>query len=120
MRIGQYLGDDPAFSLLEFAWQVKRYPPDVPVNIRWLREHGTRPIIAHPERHSFFRENPDWLHAIVDAGAWIQITVDSLLGNHGVEPQTAGWDLLSTYTDAVLATPRLGMLRALGWLPVGG
>jgi protein-tyrosine phosphatase len=103
---GQYchLGDDATFSLLEFAWQVKRYPPDVPGHIRWLREHGTRPIIAHPERHGFFRENPDWLHAIVDAGAWIQITVDSLLGNHGVEPQTAGWGLLAKYTEAVLAT----------------
>ena len=99
-----HLGDNPVFSLLEFAWQVKRYPADVPELIRWLIEHGTRRIIAHPERYGFFRENPDWLRAIADGGAWLQITVDSLLGNHGVDPQTAGWDLLGTYKEAVLAT----------------
>lgn len=99
-----HLGDDPAFTLLEFAWHAKRYPPKAPEHIGWLLEHGTRPIIAHPERHSFFHEDPDRLRALVDVGAWLQITVDSLLGNHGLEPQKAGWNLLQVYPHAVLAT----------------
>lgn len=99
-----HLGDDPAFTLLEFAWQVKRYPPEAAEHMRWLLHHGTRPIIAHPERHAFFQEEPGRLRAFVDAGAWLQITVDSLLGNHGPDPQKAGWELLEIYPDAVLAT----------------
>jgi protein-tyrosine phosphatase len=99
-----HLGDDLAFTLLEFAWQVNRYPPGAADHTRWLIEHGTRPIIAHPERHAFFHEEPGRLRALVDAGAWLQITVDSLLGNHGSEPQRAGWDLLQEYPDAVLAS----------------
>jgi protein-tyrosine phosphatase len=99
-----HLGDDPAFSLLEFAWQAKHYPPEAPAQVRWLLEHGTQPIIAHPERHGFFHQEPDRLRSLVEAGAWLQITVDSLLGNHGREAQAAGWELLQTYSDAVLAT----------------
>jgi protein-tyrosine phosphatase len=99
-----HLGDDPAFTLLEFSWQEAQYPADAPGQVRWLREHGTRPIVAHPERHGFFRDDPARLRALVEAGAWLQITVDSLLGNHGPQARTAGEELLRTYDDAVLAT----------------
>ncbi len=99
-----HLGDDPAFSLLEFSWQVKWYPPAAPDHVRWVLDHGTRPIIAHPERHGYFQAQPDWVRALVDAGAWIQITVDSLLGNHGSAAEVAGWELLKEYPEAVLAT----------------
>jgi protein-tyrosine phosphatase len=109
-----HLGDDPAFSLLEFSWQVKRYPADAPAHIRWLLEHGTQPIVAHPERHGYFQEDPDRLKALVDAGAWLQITVDSLVGNHGPEPEEAGWDLLQVYREAVLATDAHGRGRCSG------
>jgi protein-tyrosine phosphatase len=110
-----HLGDDPAFSLLEFSWQVQRYPANAPEHVRWLLERGTRPIIAHPERHSYFQEQPERLHALVAAGAWLQLTVDSLLGNHGPAPQEAGWQLLRAYPDAVLATDahRLGRCSGL-------
>ena len=29
-----HLGDDPAFTLLEFAWQAKRYPASAPAHMR--------------------------------------------------------------------------------------
>src|SRR5690348_16800967 len=63
-----------------------------------------RPIVAHPERHRYFAEGPGKLRALVAAGAWLQITVDSLLGNHGREPEASGEELLRAYPDAVLAT----------------
>lgn len=99
-----HLGDDPAYTLLEFAWQEDRYPAEAPEQIRWLLAHGTQPIIAHPERHAFFRDEPERLRSLVEAGAWLQITVDSLLGNHGAEPEVASWAMLGEYSDAVLAT----------------
>jgi protein-tyrosine phosphatase len=99
-----HLGDDPAFTLLEFAWQAPLYPEGAPEHVAWLRQHGTTPIVAHPERHTFFQEDPDRLRVLVEAGAWLQITVDSLLGNHGPRPRLAAGELLRTYREAVLAT----------------
>src|SRR5438132_1271829 len=78
-----HLGDGRAFTLLEFNWKVEFYPSDAAALVRWLGHHGMTPIIAHPERHGFFAANPDWLRTLVEAGAWLQVTVDSLLGNHG-------------------------------------
>jgi protein-tyrosine phosphatase len=113
-----HLGDCSAFTLLEFSWQREEYPSDAPALVSWLRERGTTPIIAHPERHGFFRNDPDRLRALVDAGAWLQITVDSLLGNHGVAAQPAGADMLRTYPEAVLATDAHNRRRCSG-LSVG-
>ena len=99
-----HLGDDSAYSLLEFGWRAEEYPPDAPAQVRWLLERGTQPIIAHPERHSFFARDRARLHDLVEAGAWLQITVDSLLGNNGERPQRAAEDYLLFYPNCVLAT----------------
>jgi protein-tyrosine phosphatase len=103
---GRYcnLGDSPAFTLLEFNWNPEQYPADAAELVGWLRDRGTTPIIAHPERHGFFGDDPGRLRALVEAGAWLQVTVDSLLGNHGPTPRTSGEALLRTYSGAVLAT----------------
>jgi protein-tyrosine phosphatase len=109
-----HLGDDRAYTLLEFAWQEARYPEDAAEHVRWLREQGTQPILAHPERHNYFWNDHARLRALVEAGAWLQITVDSLLGNHGPKPQEAGERLLRTYPDAVLATDTHNLQRCSG------
>jgi protein-tyrosine phosphatase len=113
-----HLGDDPGFTLLEFSWQQEQYPTGAVDQVRWLLDHGTRPIIAHPQRYRYFHRDHERLRALVLAGAWVQITVDSLLGNHGPEPQAAGWDLLRSYPDAVLATDAHSLTRCSG-LSVG-
>jgi protein-tyrosine phosphatase len=113
-----HLGDDPRYTLLEFPWNERSYPTGAPEHIAWLRERGTTPLVAHPERHEFFRRDPGRLRALVDAGAWIQITVDSLLGNFGPEAQRAGMELLCTYPLAVLATDTHHRQRCSG-LSVG-
>jgi protein-tyrosine phosphatase len=113
-----HLGDGRAFTLLEFNWEDQFYPPDAPELVRWLRGQGMRPIVAHPERHGFFRADPGRLRALVEAGAWLQVTVDSLLGNHGPAPQSAGEELLRTYPEAVLATDAHNLRRCSG-LSVG-
>jgi protein-tyrosine phosphatase len=70
--------------------------------------------VAHPERHAFFAENPSRLRVLAEAGAWLQITVDSLLGNHGAAPQATGEELLRTYAEAVLATDAHNLRRCSG------
>jgi protein-tyrosine phosphatase len=109
-----HLGDRPAFTLLEFNWKPEQYPADAPELVDWLVRRGTTPIIAHPERHGFFAEDPARLAALVAAGAWLQVTVDSLLGNHGPAPRAAGESLLRQYPDAVLATDAHNRRRCSG------
>jgi protein-tyrosine phosphatase len=109
-----HLGDGSAFTLLEFNWKPENYPSDAAELVGWLRERGTTPIIAHPERHGYFTDDPGRLRVLVEAGAWLQVTVDSLLGNHGPAPQSSGEVLLRTYPDAVLATDAHNLRRCSG------
>jgi protein-tyrosine phosphatase len=109
-----HLGDGKNFTLLEFNWAQEQLPPDVVELIAWIRDQGMTPIVAHPERYDFFAREPALLKAMVDAGAWVQITVDSLLGNHGPAPQVLGEELLRIYADAVLATDAHNMTRCSG------
>ena len=100
--------------MVDLRAQCLAYPPDSPELIAWLCTQGMTPIVAHPERHHFFTENPERLRALVAAGAWLQITVDSLLGNHGRSPEVAGEELLRTYPNAVLATDAHNLRRCSG------
>jgi protein-tyrosine phosphatase len=109
-----HLGDGRAFTLLEFNWKLEMYPDDAPGLIGWIRKQGMTPIVAHPERHRFFAEDPRRLRALVEAGAWLQVTVDSLLGNHGSDPKVAGEELLNAYPDIVLATDAHNLSRCSG------
>jgi protein-tyrosine phosphatase len=113
-----HLGDGHAFTLLEFSWHAEDYPPDAPELIAWLRQRGLTPIVAHPERHGFFRDNPHRLAALVQAGAWLQVTVDSLIGNHGSASEAGAWELVPAYADCVLATDAHNQRRCSG-LSVG-
>jgi protein-tyrosine phosphatase len=109
-----HLGDGCTFTLLEFNWNGELYPSDAPELVAWLRMQGMTPIVAHPERHRFFADDPERLRALVAAGAWLQITVDSLLGNHGRDPKASGEVLLREYSDAVLATDAHNLRRCSG------
>lgn len=113
-----HYGGGRAHTLLEFNWDFQLFPADAVKLIEWIRSKGTTPIIAHPERHDYFAKHPDLLRSITNAGAWIQITVDSLLGNHGPDPRVEGENLLNEYPDAILATDAHNMRRCSG-LSVG-
>jgi protein-tyrosine phosphatase len=109
-----HLGDSTTFTLLEVPWRVESYPEDAPELVGWLRARGMTPILAHPERYGFFRDEPSRLRALTEAGAWLQITVDSLLGNHGPAPRQAAEELLLIYPQAVLATDAHNPRRCSG------
>ncbi len=50
---------------------------------------GAVPIVAHPERHSLFRREPEILARLVRGGSLAQITAASLLGHFGERAQAA-------------------------------
>ncbi len=117
-----HLGDRPDFSLLEWPWDVRNHVANEVEHVGWLLERGTRPIVAHPERHAFFRDDLARLDALVEAGAWLQITAGSLLGDHGADPETAAAIMLRRYNPVVLATDshnrtrRSGLSTAYAWV----
>jgi protein-tyrosine phosphatase len=109
-----HLGGGTTFTLLEFNWNRELFPSDAGDLIRWLCKQGTTPILAHPERHDFFWDEPSRLERLADAGAWIQVTVDSLLGNHGPSPSMAAESILLNYKEVVLATDAHNLGRCSG------
>lgn len=75
-----YLGLNQRFVLLEQPWGG--YAPDSLELVRWFMARDIRPIIPHPERHIFFRQEPELLDQLIEAGAWTQVTADSLIGHN--------------------------------------
>lgn len=112
-----HLGNKRSFTLMEFNWVRAAFPMDATELVKWICDQGTTPIIAHPERHEFFLKEPFLLEKLVTAGAWVQITVDSMLGNHGPMPKSASESLLGKYPLAVLATDAHNLKRCSGLSP---
>jgi len=109
-----HLGDNPGFTLFELPWKEALCPPDAADLVRWLQDRGTVAVLAHPERFDYLQKDFGRLSALVDAGAWLQITVDSLLGNHGASSQAAGETMLRAFPDAVLASDAHNLRRCSG------
>ncbi len=109
-----HLGEGREFTLLEFNWQRELFPADAEELIRWIRGQGMTPILAHPERHDFFWEDLSRVDGLVDAGAWLQVTVDSLIGNYGPAPSQAGRRLLQRHREIVLASDAHNLNRCSG------
>ncbi|GIP41060.1 tyrosine protein phosphatase [Paenibacillus sp. J31TS4] len=86
----QLLGPTGSFVLLEEPWSG--YHPDSEKAVRYLTGLGITPIIPHPERHAFFRDEPELLTNLISLGAWTQVSADSLAGNYNKEAQAfAEW-----------------------------
>ncbi len=97
-----YLAGNPKFLLLEQSWH--NYYAQTLEIIQWFQERGTRIIIPHPERHSFFRNEPQLLVKLIEAGVWTQVSVDSLLGkNSDAAQRLAEWLIQHNYVH-MLAT----------------
>lgn len=87
-----YLGEKERFLLLEQRWS--EYDPDIVEFVRFFVSRGVTPIIAHPERHGYIRQQPELLMELIAAGAWTQVSVDSMLGKNKEEAQDFSFYLL--------------------------
>jgi protein-tyrosine phosphatase len=114
-----HFGDDRRYTLMEFPWNDWLYPADAAEHIAWLVERGTTPIIAHPERHNYFRDHLPRLQQLIAAGAWAQLTPDSLLGNHGPHAREAAEEMLGAVREVVLATDAHAVGRRCSGLAIG-
>lgn len=77
---------------------------------------GLRPIITHPERNPSIVRNPEILFALIESGALVQLTAESLVGSFGPEARECAGYLLRRNgvhflaTDAHSATKRRPIL----------
>lgn len=109
-----HLGDGKSFTLLEFHWTREYVPDDAAELVSWIRKQNMIPLLAHPERHGHFCHESGLLQGLVDAGVWLQITVDSLIGKHGPEPMKFSRQFVKQYPDVILATDSHHMHRCSG------
>lgn len=101
---GKYLYLDPGkkFILLEQRWSG--YEDRSEEIFSWFLSRGTQPILAHPERHGFFRDQPELLYRILDLGVWAQVNVDSLLGKNGEDAKKFARKLIRQNRTVILAS----------------
>ena len=72
---------------------------------------GVTPVLAHPERHSLFRREPQALARLVRVGATAQLTAGSLLGDFGQQSQATARELVDLGLIAVVASDAHNLLR---------
>jgi protein-tyrosine phosphatase len=120
------LGGNGRYFLLEFPYQV--LPPRADAFVKVLLDRGLLPIVTHPERTASLQRDWQKLEPLVKAGALVQVTAGSLLGEFGPAATAAatrflkkGWVHLLA-SDAHWArerTPRLAGGRAAAARIVG-
>ncbi len=81
----KYTINQNRYLLVEFSdLLIFHNTPDI---FARLREAGMSPIVTHPERNALLRQRIDDLAAWCEAGAYLQITAQSLIGRFGRSAQ---------------------------------
>src|SRR5438067_7156773 len=75
------------YILVEFASNA--IPPLVLQPLHAVMLDGWTPIIAHPERNTVLQSKPELVAAMARAGAKMQVTTGSVLGDFGEEARAA-------------------------------
>ena len=70
-----------------FELPMKSELPNLKNVIYNLLGNGYKPIIAHPERYSYVKENPNWLIEYLEIGVLFQSNFGSIIGLYGKEAQ---------------------------------
>lgn len=73
------------YVLIELPMQSEL--PNLKNVIYTLLGNGYTPIIAHPERYSYVKENPNWLLDYIELGVLFQSNYGSIIGMYGKEAQ---------------------------------
>jgi protein-tyrosine phosphatase len=79
-------------------------PPRFEESVFQLMVAGYVPVITHPERLTWLRDNYDIFQRLVKAGTWMQLTAGSLTGRFGREPQYWSERMLDEGLAHILAT----------------
>lgn len=94
-------GDLGAHLLLELPHEV--FVDPLPA-IKTLGDRGVQVIMTHPERHRYLAGAVDRIATWVEAGAVLQITAGSLLGEFGPTARQEAWRLLDAGLVSLVAS----------------
>jgi protein-tyrosine phosphatase len=83
--------------------------PDLSTACAMLRERGYETLIGHPERSP--HTTLDELRHQVGQGAFLQLNASSLLGRHGPQASSRGWELAESGLPFVLASDAHSLSR---------
>jgi protein-tyrosine phosphatase len=100
------LGGNPRLLLVEFPYFG--WPLSLEATIVELVSGGTVTLIAHPERSAEVQEDPLRLRALVNVGAYVQITASSLTGEAGKAPERCARNMLDMGLGHVVASDAHG------------
>lgn len=81
------------YVLIEFPMQTK--PINMDQVIYLILQEGKIPIIAHPERYSYVRENPNMLLEYIEQGVLFQSNYGSIIGMYGNDIKETAKKLLT-------------------------
>ncbi|WP_206832480.1 tyrosine-protein phosphatase [Alicyclobacillus fructus] len=99
------------YALIEFSPLEDFAHRDVEAYIHELIIRGFRPIIAHPERYGWARREVRLLEALVEQGAYLQITAGALLPGPRRDAGAWAWELVERGLAHVLASDSHGVER---------
>lgn len=117
-----FLGEHAGESLLLLEFPHGQLIPGSDRLVSWLRRHGIRPVLAHPERNKSIMRNPELLQPFLAAGCLLQVTAASLTGGFGDAAERVALQLLDAGQITFVASdahnlksrqPRLSGARAL-------
>jgi protein-tyrosine phosphatase len=90
------------YFLIEFRPQA--VPASIEQFLATLLASGVVPIIAHPERNSWFTHRHDVLTSLVRRGVMLQITASSLFGEFGADVRSFSHQLLRNNLVQIIAS----------------
>ena len=79
-------------------------PEFVDIMVDRLKEIGIKPIIAHPERYDFVKEDIEFARRLIRRGCILQANKGSFLGNHGEMSQKTAMALAQEKLLGVVAS----------------
>jgi tyrosine-protein phosphatase YwqE len=101
------------YLLFEFSYMNK--PLNYMGIIKKIIDKGYKPVLAHPERYSFFHNDFDVYKGLKNYGVYLQLNLFSLAGAYSQGPFAIGRQLLDNNLIDFLGTDihNLGQLRYL-------
>ncbi len=96
--------NDTSYVLIELYLHHQWRDSTVKRVICRLMNAGLTPILAHPERYPYLRENPSFIDELVGSGVFMQINAPSLSGYHGADAQRFAWRLIERGSVHLIAS----------------
>lgn len=108
------------YLLMEFAFDED--PEFVDIMVDRIKEIGIRPVIAHPERYEFIKNDLEFARQLVERGCIFQANKGSLMGRYGRRSEETVRELMkndliklvaSDAHSAIVRTPDMRRARSV-------